>query len=569
MSLELRDSRRLTGPSLLWAEPGAAIEVAGPDGPLQEAIERWFEHAERLQRRFGWDAGRLASRSYPHGASLALAAPVDVLYAACEVAEAAWEAARSGFALDGETLGRLQTVIDAEARPRMLQLRRYALELGVQFLWDDDTVSLGCGAGAIVRGMDALPDPKELAGSALSDVPIALVTGTNGKTTTVRMLAAIAAAAGRTPGNTSTDGVEIAGATVLEGDYTGPEGARAVLRDPRVEAAFLETARGGMLRRGLPVFRAEVAAVTNVGTDHLGEWGIDDLEDLAAVKAIVARAVEPDGWLVLNRDDAHVVAAAAPYRARRAWVTLEPGLDDGRDGPVYRLRSGKLERISSSAAPETLLAAGEIPACFDGAALHNVQNALTAWAIADRLALPDEATRTALRAFGSDPADNPGRANLYRFGGLRVLVDFGHNPEGLERVLDLARRLDPRRWLVILGQAGDRRDDAIAEMARIAGAAGPDRIVLKQMRKYLRGRPAGEVTACLHAGLDAAGYPAERREQAPDELAAVRRALEWGRDGDVLLLLLHADREAVARLLDRLSHDAWKPGTSLPEEHPK
>ena len=307
--MEVRDSRRLTGPNILTDGPGAVLDIAfeAEDDAADSAaaIDAWRRWLRRILTAVGWEDARDFDRTFPGGASLAFRAPIDALYAATEVNEWAWEAA--GIELDGaatpdldEAVERLRRTIADEVSPKLLALRDAAREHDVAFLSDDDHTSVGLGAGSRTWPVDGLPDPEQVPWDEIYDIKVGLVTGTNGKTTTVRLLGAIIRAAGAVPGLSSTDWIA-AGDDILDrGDYSGPGGARRVLRDPRVECAILETARGGMLRRGLAVDASDVALITNVAEDHLGEFGIHDLDALAACKFIVAKGARR---LVLNADD--------------------------------------------------------------------------------------------------------------------------------------------------------------------------------------------------------------------------------------------------------------------------
>lgn len=571
--MECVDSRRLTGRNLQWERPGAVLEVRLEENEADAAIRRWERTAARLLRAVGWDDERTCVRRYAGGASLAISAPFDALYAACEVNEAAWEIALArdlddDGEPDAETLERLRAAIEAEQRPALARLRDEAIRHGVAFLADDERVSIGLGRGSRTWEVEEVPDPAAVDWSQIHDIPVALITGTNGKTTTVRMLAAIARAAGLVAANTSTDGVQIDATTVLAGDYTGPEGARALLRDRRVEIAFLEAARGGLLRRGLPLERADAACVTNVGHDHFGEYGIDNLESVAAVKLLVAEAV-PSGRAVINADDPVLFAAARERRLSPTWFSLasEPaGLADGE--PLWQEREEVLGRRTASGFDE-IIPVAEVPATIAGLARHNVANALAAAGVAGALGLPDSAIAAGLRTFRSDPSGNPGRGNLIEIGGVRSWVDFAHNPEGLRAIVQFAEALGPRRTLLILGQAGDRDDASIDALAEIGAGARPDRIVLKEMRKYLRGRREGEVVARIRRRLLECGYPEGRIQVCSSEMESVRSALRWAQPGDLLLLLLHSDRERVLKLLGSLDADGWSPGAPLPVTEPE
>ncbi len=560
--MKLTNSRRLTGPSLFLEGPGVAIDIQG-DGDLAQAAEAWKKAARDLLDRLGWSDSELVVWPYEGGATLVFSAPEDALYAGCEVNEAAWEAAAEKIAVTDEIAEQLKSAIAAEQDPKRRALAQAADQHRVRFLADDERLSLGSGAGCQVWPLGSLPNPDEVDWERIHDVPVALITGTNGKTTTARMLSRIAIAAGLTPGNTSTDGVQIGGKTILEGDYTGGEGARAVLQNNQVDIAFLENARGGMLRRGLAIERAEAAYVTNIGTDHLGEYGINDLVGLAKVKLLVAKAVAAQGTFVVNVDDPYLAAA-------RGKETLFVSLA-GEGSPAVGLSRGFIRKFGrlgemTECGFVPWIEAAEIPATLGGAAEHNIANALGAMAIADALGLPLRAIVDGLAAFSSDPFSNPGRANLFDFGGLRAVLDFAHNPEGIEAALIMAAKLRPKRVLMLLGQAGDRDDESVAELCRVCANHNPDRVIVKDMPRHQRGRAPGEMVDLIVRELSNAGLPESRIATAKNEMAAVRQALAWGRPGDLLLLLVLSERTTVLDRLVELQSTGWHPGQELPVE---
>src|SRR5690606_30043037 len=237
MILALADSRRLTGPSLLLDGPGAVVEVRLPDEQAEAVVAAWERHLRRLLEVLGWEAEAIRHRRYTGGASLAFAAPADALYAATEVNEAAWAAAAAAFTGDDVPsfdleAERLRTMVREEENAAFRVLAATAAARGVTFLWDDAEVSVGLGQGASTWPAEKLPSPEAVRWEGVHDVPVALVTGTNGKSTTVRMLGAVLRAAGRTPGLTTTDNIVVGEEVMDRGDYSGPGGARSVLRDP-------------------------------------------------------------------------------------------------------------------------------------------------------------------------------------------------------------------------------------------------------------------------------------------------------------------------------------------------
>ena len=558
--MKLLDSRRLTGPNLLWDLEGAILDVSLDDHEAGTVTEAWTRQAHRLLEAMGWGAEELCVRRFPGGASLAISAPIDRLYTATEVNECAWQATVAALtsgepsAADlAESAGRLRQAAEQESNPALLDLRDAAGRRRLSLLWDADHATLGLGAGSLTWRMDDLPTPREVPWDQVSDIPVVLVTGTNGKTTTVRLLAAMVAAAGAVPGTTSTDRVEVGGEVLDEGDCAGPGGARTLLRDRRVEVAILETARGGILRRGLAVRRADAAAVTNVAADHLGEFGVQDLGSLAETKLVAARVVKPQGRVVLNADDPELLSRTCRFGAPVVWFSIDPdrpGFDDllvaGHAGCTFE--EGELVRYGEERR-QVIARVEDVPIAFGGAARHNIANALAAIALGGAIGLPLDAMTQGLRGFRGSPEDNPGRGNLLEIHGARVLLDYAHNPHGVAALLQLAASLPAERRLILLGQAGDRDEAAIRELAQATWKLRPDRVVIKELPGMLRGRAAGEVPAILEHELLRLGASPDSLVHAADDPEAVRKALEWARPGDLLVLLVHSRRAEVLEIL--------------------
>ncbi len=572
--MDVLDSRRLTGPGLMLDGPGAVLELRLGGQDPDQATAAWESAARRLLRDVGWADEQLATRRFPGGVSLALTAPVDGLYAATELNELAWEAAAaelgSGPPPDyAAGVASLRGAIAAESNSALVALRAAARSRGLTFLSGEEHVSVGSGVGALVWPEAALPDPAAVDWSRARDVPIALVTGSNGKTTVVRLVAAMTREVGLVPGFTSTDGVKVGTVSLEEGDFSGPSGARMVLRHPKVETAILETARGGLLRRGLQVEQAQVAAVTNIAEDHLGEFGIESLAELADTKLLVAKALGNQGTLVLNADDPMLVQRSPAVRAAITWFSLDPtsplvSAHTQAGGNAVVREQGQFVLIRG-AQRETIASVAEVPITFRGTAEHNVANVLAAVGVGAALGFETEAIATALRKFGHDPGDNPGRATLLDIGGILILLDYAHNPHGMSALVRLAQKLPAKRRLVMVGQAGDRSDEAIRELARAVWSLRPDHVVVKDMDEFLRGRAVGEVPALLAGEFARLGLPGEAVTRVGPDIAGVRKSLEWALPGDLLVLAVHQDRRAVLELLNGLTADDWKAGDPLPE----
>jgi len=571
--IELQDSRRLTGPNLLADGPGAVIDgrLDGVDAAF--FLEAWRTQIHQGLDAVGWAAETTAERMYGGGITVFHSAPVDALYAATEINEWAWGAAAAELKAGGpseplaQVRDRLRGLIDEESNPRLISLQAAAAEHSVTFLTDDDHASVGTGTGTLVWPVDALPDPRDVDWGKVHDVPSVLVTGTNGKTTTVRMLDAIGRQAGRATGFTCTDGIHVNGELVEGGDWSGPGGGRAVLRDNRVELAILETARGGILRRGLALDRAQGALVTNVAADHLGEWGILTIDDVAAAKLTVAKAVREGASLVVNADDAVLARAARALGRPLMWIAIDQAAAvrarmEPQDGAWVAQDDWILWLGGGAAVPVVEISA--LPATLGGAAIYNVSNALGAAALAHASGLSVSDIASGLAGFDPSPDRSPGRTNLFDVGGIRVLVDFVHNPHGFAAVGKLIEGLAPKRLGLMVGQAGDRDNEAIVELARAAWALTPARIAVKELSDYLRGRQAGEVPGIIRDEVVRLGAPAETVSVHLDELDATRDLFMWAQAGDLLLLSTLEQRQAVLDLVGRLQSEGWRPGMALP-----
>jgi cyanophycin synthetase len=379
------------------------------------------------------------------------------------------------------------------------------------------------------------------------------ITGTNGKTTTTRLLAHILRGTGRRVGWTSTVGVFIEGECVLEGDYTGPAGAWRVLEEPGLDIAVLETARGGLLLRGMACESNDVSVMTNVTGDHLGLHGIHTVEGLAAVKSVVLHTTRPSGWTVLNADDPLVRGQAAGLPAAIIWVTQDPGNSTvaahvATGGAAILSEDGWLV-IAEGSRRTRVLPLADIPITFGGRARHMVENVLCATGAAVALEIAPADIAQALNTFGDDESDNVGRLHLYAVQGASVILDYAHNEVGLEHLLQLAEsyRGEGGRLISIIGTAGDRTDDALREIGRLAARAS-DQVIVKETRRYLRGRPSVDAMTALYLeGLRAGGNPPH--VVASDEPAALTIALEHLRPGDVLAkMCIESGPESRARL---------------------
>ncbi len=436
---------------------------------------------------------------------------------------------------------------------------------GVDFLTTDVTESYKEIGGAICE-VNAAPGfrmhmapsegrPRDVAGPVMdmlfppntpSRIPIAAVTGTNGKTTTARMLAHIQKLAGHHVGLTTTDGVYIDGQRTVAGDMTGPVATRMVLSDPQVDVAVLEIARGGLLRAGMGVRHCDVGAVLNVKADHLGLRGIGTLDQLAQVKRIVVEVARDTA--ILNADDPLCLKMADYTEANHlCYVTMDPThelvrehIQAGGRGVVLESGiKGQMITIYDHNAHIPLLWTHLIPATLEGRAMHNVQNAMFAAAMAFSMGLKLEDIRHGLRTFDTTFFQAPGRMNIYDEHPFKVILDYGHNPAAVEAMCMLVERLDVAgRRIVVLAAPGDRRDEDIRDIGRIA-AGRFDRYILRR-DDQLRGRKPDEVPHLLREALIEHGVKADQMLVIPDEQQAVDAALREAQPSDLLLIFADA-----------------------------
>jgi len=599
-TLPLDDSRRLMGGNLFFTGTGAVLETVGvaTDDAL---LAGWRTRVERARRHLGWDestpgsplAPAIVARRHATGVSLALQAPVDQLFTATELNEWAlcatlferdpvrWASVTSDLLEDyladakdpadvippvleeRAALARLAMRAANERRPDVVALIAEATARGVCHMLDETALTLGAGTGSKGWPLDALPGLGEVPWASLRTIPIAAVTGSNGKTTTVRLVAACARAHGWRDGFNCTDGVFIDRTAVASGDYSGPAGTRRVLRDATVEAAVLETARGGILRRGLAIDRADVAIVTNISPDHFGEYGIDDLEGLADVKLSIAHLIDADGLLILNADDALLSAKGRGLEHRFGWQPPlgwfardydHPALVQHRasQGATSGVRAGRL-RVSFGGNEHDLGAISDMPLTVEGTATYNVENLAGAALVAAKLGVPPATIAKVFATFGRDLADNAGRLMRFDSGGVKIVLDYAHNPDGLRGVMRVADRLRAAggRIGMLLGHAGNRLNADIEELALVATEFAPDLIVVKEDEGHLRGRQPGEVPAIIQNALLKTGMPESAVPICPSEVDAALMALDWARRGDALVLLIHSS-SARARMLEIL-----------------
>jgi cyanophycin synthetase len=486
-----------------------------------------------------------------------------------------------------------------EAHPDNVEIAEMAARVvgldvaGIDFICPDITVPVRETGGAIVE-VNAAPgfrmhtnptegEPQYVAKPVIdllfppgapARIPILAVTGTNGKTTTVRMIAHVLKLMGRRVGMTSTDGIVVDGRTIRRGDMSGPKSARMILQNPTVDTGVFEVARGGILREGLGFDRVDVAVVTNVTADHLGLAGIETLRQLSDVKGVIVEAVPRTGTAILNADDPYVSRLAADCRGTVIYFSMERekgerGFDRvdghcGRGGAAFVLRhTPEGDQIVLRHGPRTMpvLYTHLVPATFGGRARMNVANALAAAAAAWASGAHLHDIRQGLRTFTTSFFQAPGRLNYLEVGGVRVVIDYCHNVDGMRNLADFTRRMSGDgngagsrngRTLGVIGMPGDRRDEDMREYGAYAAGAF-DEIIVREDRN-LRGRAPGAAATLVAEGVRKAREDGTGRtirvERILDELAAVKAALRRANPGDLVVMCVDDSiavyREAMA-----------------------
>lgn len=369
------------------------------------------------------------------------------------------------------------------------------------------------------------------------EIPVVSVTGTNGKTTTVRLLAHLVRSAGRSVAYSSTDGVYRGdGELIEEGDYSGFGGAaRALAEAPDV--AVLETARGGILLRGIGVMHNDVAVVTNVSEDHLGLHGIQTIDQLSEVKATITRITRADGWDVLNADDPRVLSMRRVATGRPWLCSLDPWhpaiRDTLADGGRATVPLDGWMTVLDGSSSRPLVELIDVPVTIAGVSRHNVMNAMQAASAALAIGLPERAVVKGLKTFVTDPERNPGRANLFELDGRVIVVDYAHNEAGMmgfAEICDGLRRAGAEIWLVICA-AGDRTDQILHDFGYRA-ARGSDHLAIAELLRYLRGRERQSTIDRLIAGAKDGG--AVEVDVYAHELAGLQGVLARSGRGDVI-----------------------------------
>ncbi len=395
----------------------------------------------------------------------------------------------------------------------------------------------------------AASEPGEAPSTITPRVPVVAVTGTNGKTTTSRMIAHIARTDGKLVGWSNTDGIYIDGELVEAGDYSGPSGAGRVLAHRQVEFAVTETARGGILLKGIGLTRNDVSVVTNVSADHLGQQGIDTIDQLAEVKSVVPWITRKGGWAVLNADDPRVFAMRGIIKANPWVFSRDPDSPALREvlshgGRATTVIDGWVSVLLPDSDADPLVELVDVPMTLGGLSRFNVENTLAAASAALAIGISREVVVEGLKTFLPDAEHNPGRMNFFSVGEVSVVIDLAHNEAGLEALLEIMNgvRRPGARLLLGLGAVGDRQDDLIEKLGEI-GARDSDVLAIAHKARYLRGRDVDALDQLMRAGAERVGVT--DITSYPTEVEGLAGLVAEAHPGDVVALMCHAERQAV------------------------
>ena len=442
---------------------------------------------------------------------------------------------------------------------------------GIDITCEDISKPLTSDNGAVIE-VNAAPglrmhlyptegQPRNVAGDILellypdkkaSSVPIVSVTGTNGKTTVTRMIAHTLGLDGKTIGMTCTSGIYIDGECIIKGDNTGAISAARVLQDRRIEAAVLETARGGIIKRGLGYDFADVGVVINISDDHLGMEGINTLEELAGVKSLVVEAVKPEGYAVLNADDAMTPFFMERVKCRKLLFSsdycnplLKQQLHEGNRVVYTRERTV----FSAEEGMETFIARiDEIPITFGGRAECNIENSLAAASALLAIGVPASTIRAGLTSFKPDASTNPGRFNIFDLGQFSVMLDYGHNPAGYKAVVNTIQAIGASGYIGVIGMPGDRKDENISKVGSLCGQFF-SKLYIKEDND-LRGRNAGEVADMLYSAAAGEGMNTKDIAIIYSETKALEAAILEAQPGE-LVVMFYEELEPAIEVIEK------------------
>ncbi|QIV95830.1 UDP-N-acetylmuramyl tripeptide synthase [Allofrancisella inopinata] len=553
-------SRRLVGPNLFFKETGTVLDV-----PLTEDKEKltklFYEEANRILPALGWEEIKIVHKFFNNGIRLAITAPVDITMPACDVIDFIWLSVREyvekgSFKTLEAAKEILLPLINEDKNLTYRKLYELAKSKGFNAFRDKNKAFVGSGTGCYEFDLE-YDDISLVPWQNVYDIPAVIVTGTNGKTTTVRLTDYICRFAGKVTGYTSTDWVKVNDELIDEGDYSGPTGHQFVLTNKKVEVALLESARGGLLKRGLIETFVDAAAVTNVSTDHLGEDGIETVAELAEAKSIVFRAMGENSHAVINLDNSYMKERFDLLKCNKIVVTQNLEAHDmdyylSNSDYACIVEDGKFKWLDKKSKTE-LLNVVDAPLTVKGFAKHNIENAMIAIALAFKLKIDLKTIAAALKNYKNDQKVNRGRANIFEWDNKVAVLDYAHNEAGMEALLSMMQAYDKGgRKFLMMGTTGDRKN-LIPSINNVILKYDIDFIVIKETDKYLRGAKPFELPLAIREDLQKKGFNVANIYMSHGELEGVKYILDKLDDNDIGIFCCQAELESVANYLENYS----------------
>lgn len=552
-------SRRLVGPNLFFKETGTVLDVPLVEN-REELTKLFYQEAEKFLPALGWEQIKITHKFFNNGVRLAFTAPVDITMPACDVIDFVWLSAREGFETGNfksieEAKKELIPIIDEDKDLTYRNLYELAKSKGFNAFRDKNKAFIGSGTGCYEFDLkkDSFDDiPWE----DIYDIPAIIVTGTNGKTTTIRLTDYICRVAGKLTGYTSTDWVKVNDELIDEGDYSGPTGHQFVLTNKKVEVALLESARGGLLKRGLIESFVNAAAVTNVSADHLGEDGIETVAELAEAKSIVFRTMGEGSHAIINLDNSYMKERFEKLNCAKIVVTQNPEAHDMK----YYLTKADYACIVENGnfvwvdgdIKTNLLAVADAPLTVKGFAKHNIENAMIAISLSFKLGVDLDTITKGLKSYSNDAKVNRGRANIFEWDNKVAVVDYAHNEAGMEALLNMMKAYDKGGiTYLMIGTTGDRKY-LISGINDIILKHNVDFIVLKETEKYLRGAKPMELPLLIRKDLDDKGFDISKTYISHGELEGVKYIVDKLEANDMAIFCCQAELPEVIDYLEKL-----------------
>lgn len=562
LKLDAGRSTRLWGANIFFDDPGAVLDVHIINDQ-EQLINLWQLRLSQLLTMVGWISDyKRGYKIYSKGIRFAISAPIDLLWVATEVLEHVWYMVRYEFELQqqadiNEAMLVLLPKIKENTNLAYREVYAIAKQNKLNIFDDGKQIGIGSGKHIFIVNKSELADAV-IPWAQIKNIPCVMVTGTNGKTTTVRLTRYINMQRGSNVGYCSTDWVMIGNEILEKGDFSGPSGNAAVMMSPEVDVAVLEVARGGLLRRGILTNYIQGATVTNISDDHLGEDGVDTVEELAVAKCLVFKALSTDGYAVINLDDVNLrsIILELPLMKKICItrnitdVSIQPFLRDASyvcftldDAFYWRDSKGVYQKLASF---------NQVPLTISGYANHNIENAMHAIALSFSLGCSLEHISQCLIEYENTYENNQGRTNVFRYNNATIIVDFAHNLAGITAILNLARAYlrDGSKLGLLFGSTGNRMY-MLESIAKVIISSGVNKVILKELANYLRGTKPGELVGNMFKLLLSQGMQEQNITIVKSEHEALEQVFKFIQSGDVFVFCAHENTAEIINTINK------------------